>query len=802
MKQHLTVLIAAWMSIGATALAADPPPEWLNVRGFGASGSEFETAAETTAGSKQITVADVGDFTVGQGVMLSECNPRCTGKTLWGPRHVVAMGRPLQDKVEIRGYDGTQGDWVVLLLDVPEGTRSFCWSEDRARTWTETVPITGDWQPLRDGMEVRFNQHDWEKGYTVHFTLRGQLVTAVDAIEGNVVTLHDAPTRTVGAATLRHCDDVALQAAIDGAVREKRNLHVPIGRYRLSRGLYVRSASAITIEGANPVDTILDISEGEGACLTLSKGLDVTVRNFTMVGHSGFAERDQCGNLRMRGSSYFWGFGAKGCNAVSIGSTERVLIENCHGRRMATECFVSGSSSRGTAEKPNAAHCKQTTYLRCSAIDCGRSAFNDVMCGSENTSVLECRIVDVGGCAWEGASRFVKFVGNYVRNAGTVAMGNLGPANRDATFPELGAGQHIIANNVFESNVPYGRCAIRSAVGATQVVIADNLFINFGSSAVEASGRSDLTHYASANTTVRGNLFDMTEIGETSAPRTAIDVSASDAVVSDNQIYVRGAADPNVTAVKIKEPAVNVTVHDNLIRNCGAGIVTERALSTVGKVVDPLTFVPSVGAVPLDPRKARQCEGWRLVWLSGGRPAGESVLDAVVDAARPETLQMKLKEPRETKVGDTFEVIPPSSNWLLHDNTITDCLRPVILDSYGNATCLFRDNVVARGATGKVAQAIVVSGRFQLLGNHVSGFDEKDSSALLLNPDRLGTACRSSYRGNVFERCAAVMKESREGLWQAAASDGNIFIDCGSPPDSKPAKSKVGWALPTNGQAK
>jgi hypothetical protein len=124
-----------------------------------------------------------------------------------------------------------------------------------------------------------------------------------------------------------------------------------------------------------------------------------------------------------------------------------------------------------------------------------------------------CRIVDVGGCSWEGASRFVKFIGNYVRNGGTVAMGNLGPSNRDYTYPDLGDGQHIIADNVFESNVPYGSCAIRSAVGATQVIIRNNLFVNFGSSAVETSGATDPRHYASGNTTITGNIFDMTCVG-------------------------------------------------------------------------------------------------------------------------------------------------------------------------------------------------------------------------------------------------------------------------------------------------
>ena len=460
----------------------------LNARDFGASGSEFTTTASTEAGSNKIVVKDVGDFKAGQGVMLSKCNPHYVIEAIWGPRDVTGWARKLGDKAEIRGYDGTQGDWIVLMLDVPKGTRAFRWTGDMARTWKPTVPITGDWQLLRDGIEVRFNRNDWEKGYTVVFAARGQLVTAIEKIEGNTITLRDAPTRSVKDARVRHCDDAALQAAVDHAIKEKRNLYVPIGHYRLSKGVRVNEPEGLTIEGENSVHTVLDISEGNGACITLSGGKEATLRNLTMVGHSGFDKRDQCGNIRMLGASYFWGFAAKNCNATTVRGTERVLIENCHGRRMASECFVSACRGRG-ATRPNQSRTKQLTYLRCSAIDCGRNGFNDVTCGPENTSILYCRIVDVGGCAWEGASRFVKFIGNYVRNAGTVAMGNLGPGNRDKSFEKLGAGQHIIADNVFERVVPYGRCAIRSAVGSTQVIIANNLFINFGSSAVLASGR-------------------------------------------------------------------------------------------------------------------------------------------------------------------------------------------------------------------------------------------------------------------------------------------------------------------------
>jgi len=682
------VAAAATLLFGLSAGAAEPvaalPPGWLNARDFGASGSEYSTTTAVTQGAKEITVAAVGDFAAGQGVMLAESQPRVVGRTLWGPRRAVAMGRPLQDKAEIRGYDGTQGDWLILLLDVPEGTTTFRWSEDLARTWHDAVPINGDWQPLRDGLEVRLNPFEWEKGYTVAFSCRGQLVSAIEKIEGQVIALRDAPTRTVAAAARRHCDDAALQAAIDQALKEKRHLHIPVGRYRLSRGLTVRNPSSFTIEGANAVDTVLDISEGEGACITLAQGTEATVRNLTLVGHSGFAERDQCGLLRTLGSSYFWGFGAKGCNAVTINSTQRVLVENCHGRRMATECFVSGSRSRGTPDQPNETHTQSTVYLRCSAIDCGRNAFNDVLCGSENTTVQECRIVGVGGCAWEGASRFVKFVGNYVRNAGTVAMGNLGPANHDATFPDLGAGQHLVANNVFESVVPYGGAAVRAAVGATQVLVTHNTFVNFGSSAVHIAGNSDATHYPAAFATVSGNLFDMTAVDAPSSPRTAIEVSASGVVVADNQVYVRGPCDPNVTAIRVLEPAMDVTVHGNQLRLCGAGLVTGRAPSRVGEVLDPRTFAPASRTLPLDHRLARQCEGWTLAWLAGNRTAGLAAVEAVSGAATPGAVRITLTAPRpELRPGDSFELVPPAANWLFHDNTLAGCLQPVVLDSHG-----------------------------------------------------------------------------------------------------------------------
>ncbi|MBI3948108.1 MAG: hypothetical protein HY321_19480 [Armatimonadetes bacterium] len=764
---------------------------WVNVQECGASGSEFQTTAATTAGSREVVVENVGDFRVGQGVMVSRAFIQYAGATLWGPNR--AKANPLKDDVmEIRGYDGSSGSWCVYLLEVnPAAPASFRWTDDIGRTWHDATPISYDWQPLSGGIEVRFHRREWDGAYAISFSGRDQLVSAIEKIEGNVLTLKDAPNRSAPDAVVRHCDDAAIQAAVDRAVREKRNVFFPPGWYRLAGGITVADASGIALEGSSGVDTVLDVSEGGGrageqstgvaaACFTLLRGTEVTLRNFRMVGHSGFANRDQCGSLRLPLVPAMWGFYLKGCNAVTIRGTERVLVENCHATRMASECFYSGGPSRSGAREPKQ-YTKAITYLRCSTEDCGRNAFNNNDM-AENTSVLYCRIVDVGGCSWEGASRFVRFIGNYVCNAGTVAMGNIG--SRAAHFEELESGQHIVADNVFESGVCYGGCAIRAAHGANQVIIRNNLFVNYGTSAVEIAGMADARHLPAGRAIVAGNIMDMTGVGDKPLARTAIDVSADEVTVCDNQVYVRGAPDPLVTAIRVAEPAVNVSVHDNLLRNCGGGILTTRGQASIATVVDPTTFLPSGRGVPLARRQSHHCRGWNLAWLSGGQPNTLSTIESF----DPETFHFRLREPREMKVGDRLEVFPPSANWRIHHNTIADCLKPVRLDSYGSPTSSFADNTITRMSATGVKEAVAVHGLFQVARNHIYGFDEEGSAALALHPDAIGRECRSAYEGNVVETCAVGVSESREGLWETARAAGNRFVECMAMGRARPAE--------------
>jgi hypothetical protein len=690
--------------------------ELLNVHDCGASGSAFETTASTTAGSKQITVKNVGDFKVSQGVMVSRCNIRYVNPTLWGPGEPY-IGASKDTGLEIRGYDGGAGSWIVFLLEIDGAGPTFRWSDDLARSWKGTkVPVTHDWQPLGGGVEVRFSRREWKPGHMVSFSARDQLISTIEKIEGNVLTLGASVNRTARDAVVRHCDSMALQAALDRAIREKKNVFIPVGRYRLANGLFVRNASAIVIEGQSAEDTILDMTEGQGVCLALDRGTEVTVRNLRLTGHTGLAE--QPGAFRTSSGFSFWACTLKSCGGASINGTERVLFENVHASRMASECFISCGPYRRGAEEPKQ-YTKSATFLRCSVTDCAANAFNN--CDfAENTSILHCRIDGAGWHAYEGSGRFVRFIGNYVRNAGPVTIGDIPHTlPREDHYHDLGIGQAIVRDNVFEG---IGRCGgVAVIFGTEQVVVANNLFINYNGNAIIASSATVHNNYPSRNITISGNIIDLTCVGEKPCGHMGIHVSASDTLVHDNQIYVRGACAPRVIGIELRDGALNLNIHNNLIRNCARGIIAQRLSGTITETADSRTFRQA--GLPLEWRTSHLYRNWNLVWLKANKPAGQSVIDGYDATA----LQFKLKEPRDMKVGDHFEVFPPSANWNIHDNTITGCAQPVTFTSHGSDTSIFRNNLIERGGATNATQAITGSGKFRLIGNHIAGFDEKEA---------------------------------------------------------------------------
>ena len=738
---------------------------WLNVRHYGASGSAFETVAETTVSSSQVTVKNVGDFKVGQGVMISKCRPRYAGLSLRGPESYYRGSKPAHGVIELRGFDGSGGDWLVFVLDIDGGKPlSFRWSDDLARSWKgRGVPITWGWQKLSGGLEVRFLKRDLKLGHGVTFSARTQLITKILKIEGDTLWLQHAATKSVKDAVVRHCDAAALQSVIKRAIRTRHNVYVPKGHYRLEHGLTVSNGS-LRIEGASGVHTAMDISDGGGSVFRLHRGTEVTVRNFRMLGHTGF--KDKPGTMRNATGNPFWCCALKPCNAVSINGTERVLCENVHAYRMASEAFYCQGPGRTSTTEPTT-HTKSLTFRRCSVTDCAANAFNnnDV---SENTVVEYCRIDGAAWHAYEGPGRFIKLIGNYVRNAGPFTVGDMNHRLEDLN--KLGCGQAIIANNVFEG---IGRCGgIALHHGPSQVTVSNNLFINYRGNAITVSGLTTRRSFPTKRVVVTGNIIDLTCNDKKPPWRTGIKVGAEGVIVSNNQIHVRGKPDPRTNGIYIREPAIDVTVHNNLIRNCGYGIITKRAQSGVKEVFADGSFLET--SLPLEWHLSHRYRGWNLAWLSG--PKIHSI--STIESFDADTCRLGLAEPADIKPGYRFEIFPPSANWSIHSNTVTGCTRPVFLDSYGSPTSVLKGNIVTRGMAEGVKEAVAVMGQFKLIGNHISGFNEPDSGALALHPCRTGRQLRNLYVDNILSNCSRSVQERREGLWKASIRRGNLFTDC------------------------
>lgn len=698
--------------------------EPLNVRDFGASGSSFETMAETTAGSPQVTLENVGDIEVGQEITISKCRPHFSDGLVWDETSGDRSGK-FSDQVELRGYDGSAGDGAAYLLDFKgEDPPAFRWSDDLGQSWIEPLAVTGDWQKLSAGIEVKLaNAEFWKAPRLVSFTARDHLLCRVVKVDGLTLTLADPVPNTANDCVVRHSDSAALQRAFDRAVGERRNVFFPSGHYRLSRGLFLNTPDGIAVEGENEEHTVLDIGGGQGACITVEGGSSVSFRRLRFRGFSGFAEMKQMAYLPAQGYPHMWGFFARHCNAITFRTPERAVVENCHATGMSAECFYSGSVSRKGGQEPPTRYTKSITYRDCTVSDCARNAFNNNDF-AEGTSVLNCRVENIGGCAWEGASRFVKFSGNYVTNSGPVAMGNI--RSREAHFDTLPSGQHIVSNNTFEGGLAYGKSFVAATAGATPVIISNNVFVNLNASAIEVSGFGNARGLPAGNVIISGNAIDLTCVAGESQKRSGIIASTNDTTITGNQIYTRNGIDPKVTGVMISEPAHNFVVSDNIIRGCQLGLEANRIWGSIGEIVDARTF-RSNGRMPWPRRDSYRYQGYQMVWIPNYQELDKMVDGPLIDAFDPEEGVFRLKEDFDLKLNAIFVVRSPQGfAWNIHHNVISDCAQLVNLNVFGGPTAVFSSNILKRSGRPAALPAVEIQGEFKHSDNHYSGFEMSD----------------------------------------------------------------------------
>ena len=682
--------------------------KYLNACNFGAKGSLFTTKMKAYAGSNIIEVENIGDFEVGDEVVVTKCFVNYPIKALFERRDTSPVNRrkwihnqPVGDRIVFDGYDGSQGSWTIYMFDFSLDEKDvFRWTNDNARTWHENVKIQDGFTDIEKGIRIKINEFkERDYGCTAVFVCDDKMIAVIEKIEGNKLYLSQAANVTAEGELL-HSDSLGIQKAVDAAIGSGKSVFLPNGEYNLAYSITVSDAGSLTFEGESATGTIIHnrfshigIEKEGGSCFVVKNCRDFTLKNLFMTGNCSFNDRDIAGIINTSGGDSVWGFYFMKTNAVCLMNNDSVYIENCHARGMSAECFYASSIYREIAEDPNQ-YRRSITYNRCSVENCARNAFNNND-NAELTSILNCRVIDVGGCSWEGASRFVKINGCYFRNAGSIALGNVRGRSARGYLDKLCTGQHIITDNYFEGNCCYGDAMFKIGSCAAQITIQNNTFINFNSNGIWFMGECQDTDMPCENLIVCGNSFDMTASGGDSEERYAIKITAAFATVSDNQIYVRGEKDGKLTGIILSDDVTKLSVHDNTLYGCAKGITAEYAEGTVGLVSGENTFYREgvrAGHEGTKPMLLRPLSdhftGWKIVWLS-------DMTEAEIEYFDTATLQFTLKENRKISSGDKFRIYNPKAlPWSIHHNITDNCDVPLSLETYSGKRALADNNII------------------------------------------------------------------------------------------------------------
>ena len=679
---------------------------FYNVKDFGAAGSREKIELTSTAGSNIYIASEIKDFKVGDSILLEGGVPRVINKQIFARTDTSPINpRPekrrylINGELEFLGYNGRERETYVIDL-CPETPDVVRWSKDNGTSWVENVPIINNEAEI-DGCKLIIHDfEDKEYGCTVVFSCISREAGEILSVNGNEIEL--SITATVSrVCELLHSDSDAIQRAVDLAIENSGTVYIPNGEYRLARTIRITEANGLSIVGESAAgvvikngyiipDTAVDCTNGP--CFRLLDCRDVSIKGVTMIGNMPFAKRHLGGCIKTtRGvePTKVYGFYFNWTSAMAMRNVERVKIEDCHARNMSGEAFYSKSLPRRIDNVPEL-YQKSITYLNCSAEDCARNGFNNNDEG-ENTSVIGCRIVNVGGCAWEGSSRYVKFIGNYVRCAGPVAIGNL--RTRSAEVERLGTAQHIVADNYFEEGVCYGGAAITVGAAAGQVIIKNNVFVNFNSNAIHLVPHSQHSDLPPEHVIITGNSIDMTAEYSPSEKRYGIRVGCDYATVSDNQIYTRGPkADEQLSCIELVGNSANTLIHSNTLSNAGIGISYERAHGFVGYVKDEKSFYrrePQYGLPGLPPvprRRSHRFENWIIEWKSGG--------SSVIETCDPETKLITLKESRACTTDEEFYIRPPVPSAVVRGNILSGNIKAESFDEGMKNAVITADNLV------------------------------------------------------------------------------------------------------------
>ena len=696
---------------------------WLDPRDFGASGSETTAIGGISSGSNELLLENFGDFVPGNEITADGCFTHTYGM-LYNDREPYLAGnqQPLTDEVEIRGVKHIHKHRVFILHITAPGVFSWMVVDPEYQTclltepiknfyweWQEkNIAILDKWTSLADGVEIRFNRREWAPGEVIMFHATKCRTARILEVKGNTLVLDRKAEIDCEYVIVRHHDQAAMQKCIDCAISEGKGVRIPQGRFNLSEGLRISEAS-ICVVGAGREQTILDVSGAHTAVFWVAGGKELVLRNFSMVGNTGFDELPTNRPFFTATGYHFWPtanqqmevWGSAALNAVG---TEYILCENLAVSKMASEAFYLHGSDRG-GRKPfiQAQHegidsllhqyTHNAIFHQCRVFDCGFNAFNNNDFG-ENTWIVNCHVENVGNFC-ENVSRFTRVIGNYIRNCHALTIGRIGSPREFA-----GLSQAVIVDNVFEG----GDTKRGLGISGDEVIVSKNIFSGYSKeSAIKISGASHVVCTA--------NVINLScDKGNPDHLRDGIDINGDNIIVADNNIVNRSSENSNVTGIAISEASKNIIIHDNIIKNCSVGIRTGSRIFQ-RSIPDDMTSGDWTGEYEKITAKVQGSEARELVallpehLLIPSQLTGEWIISLVQGGAEfctdnlvmeGRTLHITFSEVVKFCVGDIIRLCPKKLNWNIHDNMFVDCSQAFKLRDISKLEVVLRDNLTQK----------------------------------------------------------------------------------------------------------
>ncbi|MBO4303024.1 MAG: right-handed parallel beta-helix repeat-containing protein [Lentisphaeria bacterium] len=684
-----------------------PSGDFLNAANFGATGSDFVTKGRMEKDSFLLVLEEEGDFREGNYLSFDGAYFHIYGTVVSeGAPYLAKYQTDLNGELEAEGLEEGIFQQTFVLHFHGDGTFSFLAADPKHQTmdnpeasvtrfWKfqgEHLPVTETWQALTDGVKIRFRRKEWKKGAIIALHVTSRLTAKILKKEGNFLTLDRAANCDAEGGKVAHMDQIPLQNCVDAAIKEHKNVYIPAGHYRLSDGLTVFDCS-MTVAGAGPELTVLDISEAHTACFWVGGGREFVLKDLAMVGSTPYDALPCCRPFITDAGYGYWPTANQqmechGSAALNLSGTEFVLCENLSVSRMGSEALYLHGSDRGGRhpfiQKPHEGlssiekqYTKQCIFRRCRVFNCGFNAFNNNDF-AENTLIESCHVENVGNFC-ENAARFTRVLGNYVYNAHTLTLCAI-RSPKEFT----GLSQAIVSGNVFEG----GRQNRGLGIGGDEVIVSSNTFSGFSkSTAIDVHGRKVV---------LSGNIVDLTQ--DSFCPdhwRDGVNITGRSIIVSDNHIGLRGGKGKEKTAgIAICECARNLLVHDNFFQSCACGIRSGTRMAVRVYEEDPTSSswdrpyeALSVKITKILPGGKYECAIPEYLlgapMLEGDWVAvdaeGKEILLSPLSLTGARSMEFTAKEGVFSE-GKTFRIYPKELNWNFHDNVFLDCDKNMEID--------------------------------------------------------------------------------------------------------------------------